>query len=140
MISHQFPRSERLKSRKIITSLFTKGSTNNLSFNVFPVRFVWSSPEEKQESPIQAAFSVSKRTFKRANMRNTTKRRMKEAYRLHKHLLINALADKEKQYSFMFIFNGKEEMEYSQIEKSFKIGIQRFLNNLPKEKIEAKSE
>lgn len=122
----RFHRTERLKSRKVISSLFQR-STNNHSFNVYPVRFVWSSPETEQASTIQAGFSVSKKTFKRANQRNTVKRRMREAFRLHKTLMYNELGENKKQYSLMFIFNGKEEITYADIEKSFQIGIKKWI-------------
>jgi ribonuclease P protein component len=124
-----FHKTERLKSRKVISSLFQR-SAKNYSFNVYPVRFIWSSPEAVQSSKVQAGFSVSKKTFKRANQRNTVKRRMREAFRLHKSLLYSALEDNEKQYSLMFIFNGKEEIAYADIEKSFQIGIKKWIRAL----------
>jgi ribonuclease P protein component len=118
-----FHSSERLKSRKIIASLFEKGSTQTL--NAYPIRFVWTVVSE-QSSPIQAAFSVSKRTFKHANQRNTVKRRMREAYRLHKHLMYEHLEGKAAQYAIMFIYNGKEEMPYADIERAYQIGIKKW--------------
>ena len=121
-----FHKTERLKSRKVISSLFQR-SANNHSFNVYPVRFVWSSSETKQASPIQAGFSVSKKIFKRANQRNTVKRRMREAFRLHKSLMHSELSEITKQYALMFIFNGKEEISYTDIEKSFQIGIKKWI-------------
>lgn len=126
MSDFTFHKTERLKSRKVISSLFQRGAAN-FSFNVYPVRFVWSSPEQKQVAPVQAAFSVSKKTFKRANQRNTVKRRMREAFRLHKSLINKELEVSEKQYSLMFIFNGKEEIAYSDIEKAFQIGIKKWI-------------
>ena len=129
MSDFTFHRTERLKSRKVISSLFQRGA-NNHSFNVYPVRFVWSSPEQQQAATIQAAFSVSKKTFKRANQRNTVKRRMREAYRLHKSLMNKALEESVKQYSLMFIFNGKEEIAYADIEKAFQIGIKKWIRTV----------
>lgn len=128
MSDFTFRREERLKSRKIISSLFQKGS-NSSTFNVYPIRFVWITTTE-QDSSIQAAFSVSKKTFKRANQRNTVKRRMREAFRLHKALMYNALEGSEKQFSFMFIFNGKEEMSYQEIERAFQMGMKRWVKML----------
>lgn len=124
-----FHKTERLKSRKVISSLFQR-SAKNYTFNVYPIRFIWSSPEAEQASKIQAGFSVSKKTFKRANQRNTVKRRMREAFRLHKSLIYKALEENEKQYSLMFIFNGKEEMIYADIEKSFQMGIKKWIRSI----------
>lgn len=69
--------------------------------------------------PAQAAFSVSKKNFKRAVKRNYLKRRMRETYRLHKAILYQALPEGE-QLAVMFIYSAKEIKDYEVIEKSMK--------------------
>ncbi len=69
--------------------------------------------------PVQAAFSVSKKNFKRAVMRNLLKRRMREAYRLNKGIVYQVFG-RDRQLAVMFIYAGREEKEYELIEKSMK--------------------
>jgi ribonuclease P protein component len=157
-----FKKEERLKSEKIITQLFRKGH----SFACYPLRLVYaempkpesdnadplsilgnfddletenlinttnSSPEE---SPIQFALSVPKKAFKRAVDRNVLRRRIREAYRLHKielyRFLENQPSNGDKRFAFMVLYTAKEEMPYGEIEKGIKKMIRKFKEELSK--------
>lgn len=74
--------------------------------------------------PVQAAFSVSKKNFKRAVMRNLLKRRMREAYRLNKEIVYQVFG-MGGQLAVMFIYAAREEKEYELIEKSMKQALLR---------------
>jgi|JI7StandDraft_1071085.scaffolds.fasta_scaffold325495_2 ribonuclease P protein component len=132
MPSFSFPTILRLKSRKIISSLFQKDKSR--SFGAYPLRLIWVALTESTNSPTQAAFSVPKKTFRKANERNTLRRRMKEAYRLHKHLIDKDLKEKEHQYALMWLFTGKEEVSYNEIEKSMIFALQRFSKEIRNDK------
>ncbi|MBL7786378.1 MAG: ribonuclease P protein component [Chitinophagales bacterium] len=104
-------KQERLKSRSTIQQLFTSGN----SYTIFPYRLVWIVNNEMPnhtQNPLQAAFSVSTRYSKRSNQRNRIKRQMRESYRLQKKTLQDLLTQQQKQLSIMFIFVGKEPLEY----------------------------
>ena len=73
-----FPKNERLKSKREIQELFSKGS----SFFLYPYK-VKFKPSEELVYP-QTLVSVSKKFFKKAVIRNRLKRQIKEAYRLSK--------------------------------------------------------
>jgi len=71
-----------------------------------------------QQFPAQVVFSVSKRRFKRAVDRNAVKRRMREAYRLHKQaLLYDVLNSADKKLVLSISYIGKEISPYEFFEK-----------------------
>ena len=113
MEEYTFHKEERLCSQKIIGELFTSGET----FLAYPLKVVFLKTELEVSYPVQAAFTVSKRNFKRAVKRNLLKRRMREAYRLNKTNLYDEIAARNLQIAIMFVFVGKDVAEYPAIEK-----------------------
>lgn len=116
-------KTERLKSRKAIESLFAKGE----KVSSFPVRLIYQINENSSETAHQAGFSVPKRNIKKAVDRNKIKRRMREAYRKNKHLLT---VPENTKLNFMFIFTDKNDCPYSEIEQKIKIVLIRLNEKL----------
>ena len=85
---YSFPKSEHLCLKSTFDELFK--SRKSIYGNGFKI--VWMTNNEKSTTA-QVAISVSKRNFKRAVHRNLLKRRIKEAYRLHKLPLIQLLEE-----------------------------------------------
>jgi ribonuclease P protein component len=124
MSLHSFKRGERLKSRKIIGQLFSEGH----SFGQYPLRLIWKELDGAQtDYPVQCTVSVAKKKFPRAAHRNRIRRRVKEAYRLHKHWLYEALEGQAPTYAFMILYVAKEELSYEDIERAMKKMLSRFL-------------
>jgi ribonuclease P protein component len=139
-----FSKQERLKSRKTIAMLFKGGN----SFVAYPMRVVWvetppylaerkghdaridkleNEAHRASESTVigaQLAISVPKRTFKTAVARNRIKRRIREAYRLHKHELYEKLAG--RHIAFMMVYIAKESLPFAEIEGGVKKMIRKF--------------
>jgi len=145
-----FPKTERLCSKKLTEELFSKGS----SFLLHPIRvqhllitqqsstplYYYCFPEQAPASshnrwqaraiplnphfPVQIMVAVPKRRFKQAVMRNTLKRRVKEAFRLNKHLLQPTPSNVLLLVAFQYI--AKEPLPYAQIERK----LQRVLTRL----------
>lgn len=117
-----FKKEERLCSKKEIDKLFSAGN----AFLVYPIKVVFTETEFPEKFPAKVAFTVSKKLFKKAVRRNLIKRRMREAYRLNKHLLVSDNFISKK--SIFFIYIGKEIHDFKTIEKA----MLRSLANLAK--------
>lgn len=86
-------KDERICSRTLTDTLFTGGKSHSLA--AFPLRVVYMEQdhEEPPQTQAQILVSVPKRCFKRAVKRNRVKRQVREAYRHHKQLLLDKLAE-----------------------------------------------
>ena len=122
-LKYTFPKSERLHSKKLIQELFDKGS----SFYLYPFKVIYLRTEDVANH--QLLVSVSKRKFKNAVTRNLLKRRIKEAYRLHKSLLFEA-NEPSGNLLIAYIYTGKEVSPYQLIERKLKKTIARLLSEL----------
>jgi ribonuclease P protein component len=114
------PKTERLKSRKLIEKLFAEGQ----SFAVYPLRLVYLRTELPEGSgPLQTAFSVSKKNFRSAVSRNRIRRQMREAYRLKKEPLDHSPGP----FAWIILYVAKEPLPYRQIESAMESLIKKFL-------------
>ena len=120
--SYTFSKEEHLCSKRLISLLFSKGS----SFNLYPLRFIYLSPQDLPPGHTQVLVSVSKRYFKRATDRNRLKRQMREAYRLNKHLLQSYPEQAPRLLGILYI--GKEKKSFQSIQKKLISGLERCLN------------
>lgn len=119
-------KSERLDRKKVIEKMFAGGSR---SFSVFPLRVVYL-PVEELDAPVSILVSVSKRRFKRAVKRNRVKRQIREAYRLNKHLLSDALSGSQRRLAVAFIYLSDELVPSSVIEERMKVALSRIAEKL----------
>lgn len=111
---YNFTKEERLCNKKLIDGLFHSGS----SFLCYPFKASWLLIDTPQQFPVQILFAVSKKRFKRAVDRNLIKRRMREAYRLHKQQnLYDILIGADKKIVLSLGYIGKDIAEYDFTEK-----------------------
>jgi ribonuclease P protein component len=107
-MNFQLPKNERLHAEKSIKELFHEGS----SFFLFPFKVQFFVKKDVPLGTQKVLFSVSKRKFKKAVDRNFVKRRIKEAYRLNKHLI--TLPNIELNIGFIYVAGNL--MEFSEIQ------------------------
>ncbi len=103
VVSYKFGAEERLKSRKQIETLFRSGK----AFFVGTIKVVYllSDSLETDSTNLKVGFSIPKRKVKSAVKRNRIRRKLKEAWRLHKHQLKIAV-EPDKQLHCFLIYNS----------------------------------
>lgn len=121
-----FKKEERLSNKVVMDSLFKTGS----SAFVFPFKFLYKAAEHEQEYPVKVVFSVPKRSFKQAVLRNQLRRRMREAYRLNKTDFYKQLESANHNIVLMIIYVDKQLAPYAKIEKAMVKGMKRIVKDL----------
>lgn len=122
--SFTFPRSERLKSKKILERTFVEGE----KVKAWPLVVRRLKTELPEEVPCQVMVSVSKRLFKRAVDRNRIKRLLRENWRLQKNALVQSWATDETQNAVVFIYMGKEMPTFEIIEKAMGVAVEKMIS------------
>ena len=102
-------KTERLTSQLVIDKLFAGG---NASMAAFPLRIVYMQMEKQegsqqldgvQQPPVSILVSVPKKRFRHAVDRNRMTRLVREAYLRNKHILWNALQEKNFRLAIAFV-------------------------------------
>ena len=110
-------KNERLKSRKAIDLLFSKGQR----ISVFPFRvFYLLEKNDRATSHLQCGVGVSVKNFKKAVERNQVKRLIREVYRLNKQDLITITTAKQKTLALFFVFIDKSVPTFELLEDRMK--------------------
>ena len=109
-----YPSEEKLKKKKEIDLLFSKGKWS--SVDDIRIIFLKSSEKHTIESH-KIGVSVSKRYFKKAVDRNRIKRLLREAYRLNKPSFFEAFGD--KCFAMLFWVSKEKPEHYKNVEQQF---------------------
>ncbi len=134
-MSYTFTRAERLKSRKLIGAVFA----GRQSVTAWPVRLVWlARPVEDANAgpaPVQVAFAVPRKHLRRAVDRNKVKRRLREAWRLHKHELYRAMERRGcSPLAVIVLYSAREVLPWHQIEPAMVKAMKRLVGAACREK------
>ena len=85
---------------------------------------------ENAEEPLQAGVTASSRHFKKAVQRNRIKRVLREAYRLQKSPLQQAVKAQQKSLVLFFIYIGKELPVFAEVQQKMQVVLQRVTDNI----------
>ena len=132
IVNCQLKKSERLTSQLVIEKLFAGG---NASMAAFPLRIVYmkmdkdgknGNDENLVEKPLVSILvSVPKKRFRHAVDRNRMKRLVREAYRLNKQILWEALEGKDERLALAFVCITDTLPTFNAVNKSMKKALLR---------------
>lgn len=124
-VNCQLKKIERLTSQLVIDQLFAGG---NASMAAFPLRIVFMQMEKRSSEklpPVSILVSVPKKRFRHAVDRNRMKRLIREAYRLNKHILWDALEGKDFRLALAFVCITDTLPTFYAVNKSMKKALTR---------------
>ena len=114
-------KDEKLCSRTAVNLLFDEGK----SLMAFPLRAAYRL-RPQGEHPVQFLISIPKKRIRRAVMRVTLRRRVREAYRLNrKTLLLPSLHQSGWGVDIAFVYLDKTPAPYSVIQEKMILLLQR---------------
>ena len=124
-------KSERLCSKKLIERLFAGG---NKSFPSFPLRVVYMTLDtEETTADASILISVPKKRFKHAVKRNLVKRQVREAYRLSKHMVLDAIQAPEQPKKMRLAFIWLDHRIHTTEEVDFRV--KKLLQHVAEDKL-----
>lgn len=113
-IRNTFKKHERLCSRLLMDRLF---QGDNRSVSAYPIRAVFLPVERSEQQGVSVLISVPKKRFHDAVDRNRVKRQLREAYRKHKHVLIEQMSEREQGLLIAFVYVSPQIESTDYIEK-----------------------
>jgi ribonuclease P protein component len=119
--TYSFNKKEKLKSRKLLDQLFTKGR----SVSVFPVKVFYLLQTDEATESIRAGVGVSAKNFSKAVDRNRIKRLLREAYRLNKSSLHNSASANQKKLAAFFLYVGKEMPDFTSLNQTMQAALSK---------------
>lgn len=124
--SNSFSKSERLCKKNDINKLFEDGN----SFFNSPVVIYWLAAEFDKNYPVKVLISVPKKRIPKVVNRNLIKRRIREAYRVNKHELLNFCLSNNTSLHIGVIYSDNKIADYKTIEEKIIISLQNIINLL----------
>jgi len=110
--THSLNALQRLKRKKLFEEVFASPTTLRT-----PKITAFYKETELGGIHLQAAFSVSKKKFKRAVDRNKIKRLMRESYRTQRSIFENLLKTHNKQVVVVFVFTFTKVPDFKEIKQ-----------------------
>jgi ribonuclease P protein component len=116
---------ERLKSRKAISALFSKGKKLTISPLLAYYTLLRIEKDNDKTVPVLMGAGVGNKYFKNAVDRNRIKRCIRESYRLQSIQIKSLLLEKGWQLHVFFIFTAKEISQLTNITAKMNLILQQ---------------
>jgi ribonuclease P protein component len=126
MKKYGLSKAERIKTRKEVKLLF---DSENDVVDVYPLKVIyrWETPVEEKPFP-KILVSVSHKKIRRAVKRNLIKRRVREAYRTNKGIILDIARNKNKKLLIAFVYISSSIKDYEEIKKAVTTALQTIAN------------
>lgn len=128
-MSFEFPKREKLKSKKLIDQLFAEGK----SISNFPLKLFYLQTTFPDSVKMKTGVAVPKKNFKSAVQRNRIKRLLRESFRLNKQRVFN---NSEGNFAFLILYLGKEMPTHQLVERNMQIILEKFIKKIDDEKVD----
>jgi ribonuclease P protein component len=125
-----YQKKDKLKSRKQMQFLFSKGT----AINMHPIRLLYTI--EKEEAGIftngllQAGVGAPSRQFRKAVKRNKVKRLLREGYRLEKPNFTNSINLTNTRLNLFFLYVDANVQTQQEIQATIKLLLQKLADKL----------
>jgi ribonuclease P protein component len=121
-----FYKEERLTGKKNINLLFNSGNT----FSLYPLKIYWIETDGRQKFPAQVLVNSASKIIRKTHIRNLATRRIKEAYRLKKHILYKNLSSINKTILIAYIYVSYHILPYKDVEALIEESFKTILKDL----------
>lgn len=125
MDSLRLYKKEKLCSLTAIDTLFTRGKSSAIT--AFPLRAVWRISDRRGGGEAQFLITVPKKRLRHAVDRVASRRRIREAYRLNRHLLE---IPEDMKIDIAFIYIDGTTPSYKKVENAVKKILQKISSAL----------
>jgi len=129
---YTFPRSHRLKRRRLIRSLFDREREDVSTVAIGCVRLLFriiDREETGHDVPIQIGFAPGRRAESGVE-RNRVRRLLREVYRVHQHTLVDLFVREPHTLIVMILFRGDPAQADDCIEHDLPLAMEQVANRL----------
>ena len=128
MTGNRLYKYEKLCSRTAINNIFQGGKS--AIFYTFRAAFTFSYAED---TPVQFLITIPKKKIRKAVKRVLLRRRVREAYRLNRHLLVPHINAQGRSLKVAFVYLSDELADYATINTKMQALMAKILATIEKE-------
>tara|TARA_B100001758_G_C18191601_1_gene494897 strand:+ start:92 stop:469 length:378 start_codon:yes stop_codon:yes gene_type:complete len=122
-----FKKTEVLKNKKLIESLFRNGSI----IETVSLKFIWELQGSSQDKDLlKTLISIPKRNIRLSSKRNMMKRKVRELLRKKEEILIKKLEISKKKINLAIIYKERETCSYKVLDEKITLLLSTLIKNI----------
>ena len=122
-----FKKTEVLKNKKLIESLFRNGSI----IETVSLKFIWEFQGSSQDKDLlKTLISIPKRNIRLSSKRNMMKRKVRELLRKKEEILIKKLEISKKKINLAIIYKERETCSYKVLDEKITLLLSTLIKNI----------